>query len=127
MQFTASLLALALAFTGTQAAALEERQAVGVVFAQFFAGTGCEGNFVEDTAFVQDGTGACVPNTITTPFQSIRVITNTATRTLHLYSRSNCTVNAGPGLPAGNVITYAPGETGCKHPVGGIGSSQFDL
>jgi|TARA_R110002003_G_scaffold388_5_gene19332 hypothetical protein len=82
MQFT-SIIALmtAIAATSVQAApstSVEERQAL-IGYIRFYAGTGCEEPWVEDTVFQQND--KCLSNTFTQPYGSFKVIDNYFTRT----------------------------------------------
>ncbi|KAF2739575.1 hypothetical protein EJ04DRAFT_508841 [Polyplosphaeria fusca] len=122
MYFTTALTALALALATSVHAApgspIAERQATPTIYVRFYNGGGCQGDWQEDTVFVQDGSGACVPNTITQKYGSFRVEGNTATKTLNVFTRSDCTTQSG-----GNTLPIAPGFIGCKSQQ--VGSSQF--
>jgi hypothetical protein len=143
MQFTTTLLTLALAAAGVSAApsanaGLDTRQTTtpGVVYVQFFNGNGCQGSFVEDDVFFDDGTGVCRVEPFTGTYGSFRIVTNGATRpckyqmidlcgmsmltqrTVTLYTRTDCTTTAG-----GNSVTVNAGTTGCFSQR--IGSGSF--
>lgn len=82
MKFTSGLLALALTVAGASAApnsALEDRQA-GVVYVQFFAQDGCQGNWGEDTVYFDDGSDTCQVETTTFQYTSFKVVRNEASR-----------------------------------------------
>jgi hypothetical protein len=89
MQFTTTLLTLALAAAGVSAApsanaGLDTRQTTspvpGVVYVQFFNGNGCQGSYIEDDVFFDDGTGVCRVEPFTGTYGSFRIVTNGATR-----------------------------------------------
>jgi hypothetical protein len=82
MQLT-SIVALvtAIAAVGVQAlpsSPMEERQAT-IGYIRFYAGTGCEEPWLEDTVFVQGD--KCLSNTYTAPYGSFNVQDNSFTRT----------------------------------------------
>ncbi|KAF1973671.1 hypothetical protein BU23DRAFT_598812 [Bimuria novae-zelandiae CBS 107.79] len=117
MYFSTTLFTLALAAAGVSAvptgnAGLDTRQTTtpvpGVVYVQFFNGSGCQENFVEDDVFFDDGTGVCRVEPFTGTYGSFRIVTNGATRPLTLYTRTDCTTTVG-----GNSVKLTAGETGC--------------
>ncbi|KAF2868575.1 hypothetical protein BDV95DRAFT_578746 [Massariosphaeria phaeospora] len=123
MQFTTSLLTLALAAAGVSAApnpaaGLTVRQVPNLVYVRFFAGGGCQEPWVEDDVFYDDGTGTCRVEPFTGTYGSFRIVNNDATRPLTLYTRTDCTTASG-----GNQVVIAPGQTGCFSQR--IGSGSF--
>jgi hypothetical protein len=84
MQLT-NLLAIitALAATSVNAlpnpSAIGERQAPGIGIIRFYAGSGCEEPWLEDTVFFQGND--CLANSYTAPYGSFRVQQNEFTRT----------------------------------------------
>ncbi|PSN72629.1 hypothetical protein BS50DRAFT_630636 [Corynespora cassiicola Philippines] len=108
MKFSAALITFALALSGTQAAPsvdIEQRQ-TPIAYVRLYQGGGCQGPWVEDTVYIQDGSGDCIVNNLAVSFQSVLVVTNELTLPLRLYTTDNCT--------PGNFITYTAGETGCQ-------------
>lgn len=83
MQFTTGLVTLALAIAGASAApnaAIEERQTPGLVYVKFYGKGGCQGDFIEDTVYFDDGTGVCKIETFQGPYLSWAVESNEALR-----------------------------------------------
>ena len=82
MQFTNIIgLLTVIAATSVQAApgaSLEERQAT-IAYIRFYAGTGCQEPWLEDTVFQQGD--KCLSNTYTGPYGSFFIQTNSFTRT----------------------------------------------
>jgi hypothetical protein len=84
MQLT-NLLALITALAATSVSALPnpatiaERQSPGIGIIRFYAGSGCEEPWLEDTVFFQGD--KCLSNSYTAPYGSFRVQSNGFTRT----------------------------------------------
>ncbi|KAH7067385.1 hypothetical protein BKA63DRAFT_582223 [Paraphoma chrysanthemicola] len=98
----------AIAATSVQAApstSVEERQAL-IGYIRFYAGSGCEEPWIEDTVFIQGD--KCLSNTFTQPYGSFKVINNFYTRTIRLFANPVCN-----GFGPGNYIDVTPGQTGC--------------
>jgi hypothetical protein len=114
MQFATGLLAFALAAAGVSAApSINERQA-GVVYVRFYPQANCEGDWLEDTVYFDDGTGVCKVETLGLTYASWRIERNEAERPLNVYTGSSCNTNP---------ISIAVGATPCNSPR--IGSVQF--
>ncbi|KEY68892.1 hypothetical protein S7711_03825 [Stachybotrys chartarum IBT 7711] len=82
MKLMTNLLALALATAGISAApypGVKNRQA-GVVYVRFYAQSGCQGDWIEDTVYFDEGTGACHAESLSIPYASWSVEQNDATR-----------------------------------------------
>ncbi|KAF2868770.1 hypothetical protein BDV95DRAFT_609678 [Massariosphaeria phaeospora] len=120
MQFTTVLASLVLAATSVHAlpgSPVQERQATPTIYARFYPDTGCNGQWVDDTVYVEStGTNACVNNTITASIKSTFFSGNIATRTLRVYSQ--------PGCPAtGNYFDLPAGTNNCYAQT--VGSARF--
>ncbi|PVH93450.1 hypothetical protein DM02DRAFT_619280 [Periconia macrospinosa] len=121
MQPTTLLTLLAATFATTVSAApsspapLEARQDVGLIYARFYGDGGCHGDWLDDIVFPQN-TDACTNNGIVADYHSVDFLNNTATRTLRVYSLSNCD-------ESGNHFDLAPKKLGCfaQH----VGSAKF--
>lgn len=87
MQFTSSLVSvlLAAATTGVQAlpgSPVEQRQETPRLFVKFWADSSCGadgGIWVDDTVWFQDPVGTCIDVSVWRDFDSVEIITNTAT------------------------------------------------
>ncbi|KAF2026904.1 hypothetical protein EK21DRAFT_92030 [Setomelanomma holmii] len=84
---------------------VDERQAL-IGYIRFYAGTGCEEPWIEDTVFQQGD--KCLSNDFTGTYGSFKVIDNSFTRTIRLFANPVCN-----GFGQGNYIDVAPGQTGC--------------
>ena len=99
MQFTAGLLALALAVTGTAAApgvspnpALEPRQFNGLFFIQFFTEPNCQGTMIDSQSFIDLTNNQCTASQARVAnYPSWRVRQNDLTRnSKFILFSSNC-------------------------------------
>lgn len=82
MKLLSNLIALEFATAAISVAphpGVKNRQA-GVVYVRFYAQSGCQGNWIEDTVYFDDGTDACQVETLSIPYASWRVEQNDATR-----------------------------------------------
>jgi hypothetical protein len=90
MQFTTTLLTLALAAAGVSAApnpaaGLAVRQVPNLVYVRFYQGGGCQEPWIEDGVFYDDGTGTCLAQPFSGTYGSFQIISNDATRSCKFF------------------------------------------
>ena len=92
MHFAAGILTLALAAAGVSAAPNPELQArqPGVVYVRFYAEGGCQGDWIEDTVYFDDGSSLCDPETLSIQYASWAVVRNEAGRDRKFIYNSLC-------------------------------------
>ncbi|KAI1342901.1 hypothetical protein F5Y15DRAFT_412574 [Xylariaceae sp. FL0016] len=110
MHFTSSLAAAFLAAATAHAlpgASLEARQETPRIYAKFFSDSRCEGDWVEDTVWLQEPAGTCIDVNIPFAYNSTLISQNYATLTLRAYSVDGCQENEG------NHFDVGAGSLGC--------------